>query len=232
VVNHPSEPDGFIVIFATGSYITIPDGSDNQIQSVYSLWDRLGPGLITRSDLVGQFYTNVDDATFGNVRLLSNNEVDYSAVGAKKGWFNDLNAVPAGGTVGVDNAEFPGERAIRNLQLKGGLIFVNSVIPRSDSSCVDIAGGFALSFCPENGGLACLDDEGIFDLDNDGEFDSNDEVNSRVVAGIRFEDAVPKDSSFIGDERITQLSDKSIDRTTTNTTGAPNTGRLSWKRLD
>ena len=232
VVNHPSEPDGFIVIFATGSYITIPDGSDNQIQSVYGLWDRLGPGLITRSDLVGQFYTNVDDATFGNVRLLSNNEVDYSAVGAKKGWFNDLNAVPAGGTVGVDNAEFPGERAIRNLQLKGGLIFVNSVIPRSDSSCVDIAGGFALSFCPENGGLACLDDEGIFDLDNDGEFDSNDEVNSRVVAGIRFEDAVPTDSSFIGDERITQLSDKSIDRTTTNTTGAPNTGRLSWKRLD
>jgi type IV pilus assembly protein PilY1 len=232
VVNHPSQTDGFIVIFATGSYITIPDGSDNKIQSIYGLWDRLGPGLITRSDLGDQFYTNVNDPTFGNVRLLSNNEVDYSAAGGKKGWFNDLNPVPEGGTPGVDNAEFPGERAIRNLQLKGGLIFVNSVIPRSDASCIDVAGGFALSFCPENGGLACLDDKGIFDLDNDGEFDSNDDVNNRVVAGIRFEDAVPTDSSFIGDERITQLSDKSIDRVKTNTTGGLNTGRLSWKQLD
>lgn len=232
VVRHPTEPDGFIVIFATGSYITIADGVDNKVQSIYGLWDRLGPAFIHKSDLVNQFYTNVNDATFGNVRLLSNRDVDYSAVAGRKGWYNDLDVVSEGGTVGLDNAEFPGEKAIRNIQLKGGLIFVNSVIPRSDTSCVDVAGGFALSFCPGSGGLSCLDNRGIFDLDNDGDFDVDDEVDGRVVAGIRFEDAVPTDSSFIGEERITQLSDKSMDRTRTNTGGGANTGRLSWKQLD
>ncbi|MDG1206491.1 MAG: hypothetical protein P8N51_14070, partial [Pseudomonadales bacterium] len=68
--------------------------------------------------------------------------------------------------------------------------------------------------------------------DNDGAFDEGDSVNGAVVAGIRFEDAVPTDSSFIEDKRITQLSDKSLDSTSTNTSGGLNTGRLSWKQLE
>jgi len=109
---------------------------------------------------------------------------------------------------------------------------VNSVIPRSDTSCVDIAGGFALSFCPGTGGTNCLGSRGIFDLDNDGAFDAGDNVDGQVVAGTRFEDAVPADSSFIEDKRITQLSDKSLDSTKTKASGVSNTGRLSWKELD
>ena len=96
--------------------------------------------------------------------MLSNNEVDYSTVGGKKGWFNHLDVVAVGETQGLADVEFPGERAIRNIQLRGGLGFVNSIIPRSDTSCVDVAGGFALSFCPGTGGTNCLGDRGIFDL--------------------------------------------------------------------
>lgn len=234
VTAHPTESDGFIVIFATGSFITIPDGRNKDIQSIYGLWDRLSPELLEVDDLVQQRFINLFDADFGNVRALTNNEVDYSptAEGGKKGWYNHLDAVELDGNQTLDDPEFPGEKAIRNIQLRGGLAFVNSVIPRSDTSCVDIAGGFALSFCPGTGGTNCLATRGIFDLDNDGAFDAGDEVDGQVVAGTRFEDAVPTDSSFIEDKRITQLSDKSIDSTKTNTSGGENTGRLSWKELD
>ncbi|MCB1644143.1 MAG: cadherin domain-containing protein [Pseudomonadales bacterium] len=230
VTTHPTQSDGYIVIFATGSYITIPDGSSSEIQSIYGLWDRLSPELLSIDDMVQQHYTNVNDANFGNVRVLSNNEVDYEAAG-KKGWYNHLDSVEAGAVYGVADPEFPGERAIRNIQLRGGIGFVNSVIPRSATSCVDVAGGFALSFCPGTGGTNCLDDRGVFDLNNDGGFDDGDKTNGQVVAGLRFEDAVPTDSSFIEDKRITQLSDKSLDYTATNTTSGTNTGRLSWKQL-
>jgi type IV pilus assembly protein PilY1 len=249
VVRHPTQEDGLIVIFASGSYVTIPDGVDNHVQSIYGLWDRLGIELISKSDLVEQNFTNVDDAEFGNIRILSDNEVDYSIEGGEKGWYNDLDPAPAGGDPD-DDPEFPGEKAIRNLQLKGGFVFVNSVIPRSDESCVDVAGGFALAFCPENGGVSCVPHSAIFDMNDDGTFDDGDLAHggdtnndgvinelddsfNDVVVGLRFEDAVPNDSSFIGNERITQMSDKSIDRTRTNTAhNSINTGRLSWKQAD
>lgn len=234
VTRHPTEPEGFIVLFGTGSYITVPDGSDKEIQSIYALWDRLSPELLDIDDLVQQSYVNevnVAGAEFGNVRSLTTNEVDYSISGGARGWYNHLDSVPAGGNQGLDPPEFPGEKAIRNIQLRGGLAFVNSIIPRSNTSCVDIAGGFALAFCPGTGSIDCLDDGGIFDLDNDGDFDADD-VNDKVVAGLRFEDAVPTDSSFIEDQRITQLSDKSLDIVTTNTSQGGGTGRLTWKQLD
>jgi type IV pilus assembly protein PilY1 len=157
--------------------------------------------------------------------------VDYSFTGGKKGWFNDLDSVAAGGTEGLDSPEFPGERAIRNIQYRGYKAFVNSVIPRSSSSCVDVAGGYALAFCPGTGGENCLGG-GVFDLNDDGDFGILDEVDDLVVAGIRFDDSVPTDSSFIGDTRVTQLSNQELQAVTTNTNLGSNLGRLSWKRLD
>ena len=52
VTLHPTRPDGFIVICATGSYITVPDGSSKGIQTIYGLWDRLSPELLLSEDLV------------------------------------------------------------------------------------------------------------------------------------------------------------------------------------
>ncbi len=231
VTRHPTEDDGFIVIFSTGSYITIPDGASKGIQSIYGLWDRMSPGLININELVQQRYTNVDDDTFGNVRRLSNNLVDYTSEGGKRGWFNHLDSVAAGDTQGTDDPEFPGERALRNIQIRGGRAFVNSIIPRSDTSCVDIAGGFALAFCPATGAVNCLVD-GVFDLNNDGYFDVADGASNSIIAGIRFEDAVPTDSTFIGSKRVTQLSDQSLDMMGTNTNFGKYVGRLSWKQLN
>lgn len=225
--------EGLIVIFSTGSYITIPDGRNKDIQSIYGLFERFSPALIDIDDMVQQRFVNVSDDTFGNVRVVTSNEVDPTPSGGAKGWYNHLDSVAAGGNQVSGDPEFPGEKAIRNIQLRGGLAFVNSIIPRSDTSCVDVAGGFALSFCPATGGGNCLGDGAIFDLDNDGNFDATDvDGTAAAIAGIRFEDAVPTDSSFIEDKRVTQLSDKSLDIIGTDTNNNQQTGPLSWKELD
>jgi type IV pilus assembly protein PilY1 len=231
VVEHPTEEDGFVIIMGTGSYVTSDDRTNTDIQSLYGIWDRLGPVLIEKTDLVKQEYTNLNDANFGVVRTLTSNEVDYSVSG-NLGWYNDLRAVAAGDSQAVDPPEFPGEKAIRNIQLRGGLTFVNSVVPRIATSCTSAAGGFALAFCPGTGGLNCLGDSGIFDLNNDGLFNDDDKSANQIVAATRFDDAVPTDSTFFGGNRVTQLSDQSLELRGTDTSGGSNTGRLSWKRMD
>ncbi len=227
---HPTEADGFIVIFGTGAYLRTGDSVDPAIQSVYGIWDRLGPGLTLKSELQVQSYTNIDDP-LGRVRTLSANDVDYSILGAQKGWYIDLDS-PAPLDLGGP-AEFPGEKAVRNIQLRGGLAFVNSIFPREIGSCVGRAGGATLSFCPDTGGSLCFGNRTIFDLDNDGSFDSGDDINgNQTAAGIILQDpSPPTDSTFIGDRRVTQYG-RELHIIGTNTSSGSNTGRLSWKQLE
>ena len=229
---HPTEEEGFIIIFGTGAYLRTGDSTDSEIQSIYGLWDRLGPGLIQKADLQVQSYTNATDA-LGRVRTLSDNAVDYSvsAIGAQKGWYNDLNSPPPGGLAG-SAAEFPGERAVRNVQLRGGLSFVNSIFPRALGSCVGRAGGAVLSFCPDTGGSLCFGNRTVFDLNNDGAFDAYDDVNGgQTAAGIILENpSPPTDSTFIDNKRVSQYG-RELHIIGTNTSFGKNTGRLSWKRL-
>ena len=232
VTPNPTQTDGYMVIFSTGSYVTEPDASDETVQSIYGIWDRLSPQLITADELVQQRFTNINSATYGGLRSLSSNPLDYSGDGSDKGWFINLDVVAAGNDQDVDPPEFPGERAVRNIQIRGGVAFVNSVIPRGIDSCVDVDGGFSLSFCPGTGGADCFAAGGVFDLTSDGHFNVADQVNGVMVAGMRFQDAVPSDSAFINNQRVTQLSDQSLDMTATNTQVGANIGRLSWRQVD
>jgi type IV pilus assembly protein PilY1 len=229
---HPSQDTGFIIIFGTGSYIREGDSTDASIQSIYGIWDELGPRLIDKSELVEQEYTTIIDE-LGRVRLLTDNEVDYGS-GGKKGWYIDLD-IPAAGQSPGSTPEFAGEKAIRNIQLRGGLGFVNSVFPRSEFSCVGLAGGATLSFCPDTGGSKCLYDRTVFDLNNDGFYNELDDVgpddNLTALGRILEDSAPPTDATFIGDKRVTQFG-KELDIVGTNTSFGDNTGRLSWKRLE
>ena len=231
---HPTEDAGFIIIFATGAYLRAGDSTDASINSIYGIWDRLSPELIDKgTDLVEQEYTNLIDE-LGRVRTLSSNDVDYTGSGGKKGWYIDLNPPVAGQAPGSP-AEFPGEKAIRNMQLRGGLAFVNSVFPRPANSCVGQAGGATLAFCPDTGGSKCTVNRPVFDLDNDGYFNEMDDVgpdDDLTALGRILEDpAPPTDATFIGDKRVTQFG-KDLDIVGTNTSSGDNTGRLSWKRLE
>ena len=150
---------------------------------------------------------------------------DESVAPSVLGWYNDLNAAAAGDIPGSS-----GERAIRNFQIRGGIGFVNSVLPTTSSACSASSGGFGLAFCPLTGGSSCLQD-GVFDLNNDGAFDSSDLINGAIVAGTVFEGSTPTDAAFVCQNRVTQLSDRSLSIVRTNTETSVNTGRLSWRRL-
>ena len=230
VVKHPTET-GYIVIATTGSWITNNDATDTNIQSIYGIWDDMSPSPevfknASVNQLVQQQFTNHVSTEHGfTVRSLSNNAVNYDGTGPAssqvKGWYIDLDA------------GYPGERAVRNLQIRGNIVFVNSIIPRSTTACSTGTGGFELAFDPFSGGPG---EKTIFDLNNDGSFDLYDNVGdidslTNIVTGLRFDNATPTDSAFIGSRRMTQAGDeiRSVD---TNTRGGITTGRTSWREID
>jgi type IV pilus assembly protein PilY1 len=225
---------GFIIIFATGSYIYEEDGTSQEIQSIYGIWERFQSGadsLITKGDLVEQEYTFLDaDQLF---RQLSSNTVDY-AIDADgnspdRGYYLDFDTEAFSGDGSIP---FAGEKAIRNIQAFAGAVFVNSVIPKEETSCTNEAGGAQNAFCPDTGGLECTGGAPIFDVNNDGVFDSDDLVSGTVPASLIITDGVPTDSTFIGRSRLTQLSDQSFQATLVNPATTDSTGRLSWKHLE
>ena len=230
VVKHPSGA-GYVVIATTGSWMTSDDAANYNIQSIYGVWDDMSVNpLVTMgsvtNQLVKQEFTNHTNLEHGfTVRTLTDNAVTWQNNGNNaskvKGWYIDLNA-------GYD-----GERAVRNLQLRGNLIFVNTVIPRNTSECSVGTGGFELAFDPFTGGPGT---KTIFDLNNDRTFDYRDNVGdldtvTNIVTGIRFDNATPTDSAFIGSHRMTQAGDeiRSID---TNTGTGATTGRTSWREIN
>ena len=277
VIRNPQQPEGFIVIVGTGSYVTTQDATNEEIQSIYGIWDRGESGgfagLVTlpRRFLVKQIYTNVVNTVAGlssSLRTLTGNCVEYGTAAAPtgascptnpvsglaayhRGWYIDLNppraALTVQGAANLDTsgdappaAQFPGERAIRNIQIFGGFGFVNSVIPREANTCVDAPGGFALIFNPATGGTGSLRgaNDLAFDLNNDGTFNADDRIGGptgAAISGSRF-DGVPGDSTFIrsgtGAVRVTQESTGNVDQRNVPNSGADRTGRLSWQELN
>ena len=233
-VPHPTD-SGLIVITATGSWMTTDDATSTDIQSIYGIWDDLSnTPLVTANQLVEQVFTNQINKEEGyTVRTLTNNTINWVNTGAAKdkvkGWYIDLDMPAAGTTAPV---EYPGERAVRNLQLRGGLLFVNTIIPRPTSACSAGAGGFELGFNPYNGGSGS---KVIFDLNSDNDFGKLDNVNdtegdANIVTGIRFDTDTPTDSAFIGNQRMTQEGDD-IRSFGTNTDGNIGEGRTSWREI-
>lgn len=238
VVPHPDD-DSYIVIAATGSWMTTTDASSTDIQSIYGIWDDLSNNPLvemssTTNMLVEQVFSNHVDLEHGfTVRTLTNNNIAWKNVGNAsnkvKGWYIDFDIEPADGSGGV---EYPGERAVRNLQLRGGILFVSTVIPKDTGACGVGVGGFELGFNPVTGGSGV---DIIFDIDNDGSFADGDNVadNSgaaNIVTGIRFDEGTPSDSAFIGSRRMTQVGDE-IRSFDTNTGTATSTGRTSWREI-
>ncbi len=238
VVKHPTSP-GYIVITATGSWMTSDDSTNTDIQSIYGIWDNNTGYEVTmpgaNNQLVEQVFTNHSVKEHGfTVRSLSNHDVNWKDNGSANnrvmGWYIDLDMPPAGSSSGV---EYPGERAVRNIQLRGDFLFVNTVIPKSSNPCNNGAGGFELAFDPITGGSG---DKVIFDINADGTFDLLDNIDDLtgapyIVAGMRFDSTTPTDAAFISHYRLTQQSDKSVRVIGTNTKNSNTAGRNSWREL-
>jgi type IV pilus assembly protein PilY1 len=252
---------GFIVVFATGSYLYNGDDSSREVQGMYGIWDKLGPAIDSTFDINGEYnalvkqeYTAINtvidtvtttdttdpitgvvsssSTTVSNnvsTRTLSENTVDY---GDKRGWYLNFDHASADGLT-PNTPQYPGEKAVRNLQTRGGIAFVNSIIPKENLSCGVRSGGAANSFCADTGTLTCVTAAGVFDINDDGVVNDFDlAAGSRaIIASTYFEDSVPTDSTFISGARVTQLGKDVLDVRLTKTSGGENTGRISWQRL-
>ena len=225
---------GFIIIFATGSYVYEDDGTSEEIQSIYGVWERFQTGaatLVTKDDLQEQQLIFTDASQL--FRTLTSNPVDYAiqvdGTSPQRGYYFDFDTQ---GFTDTTDIPFAGEKAIRNIEAFAGAVFVNSVIPKQATSCTNEAGGAQNAFCPDTGGLECTGGSPIFDVNNDGIFNSEDLAAGVVPASLIITDGVPTDSTFIGRSRLTQLSDQSFQATLVNPATTDSTGRLSWKQLE
>lgn len=232
VVKNPNET-GFIVLIGTGSYFTVDDATNTDIQSIYGLWDDFtNPSdnivPVSYNRLQEQTLTNSGTVSGTTVRTLSNNTFTFGTNGQRKqGWVIDLD-VTSGGVI-----EFPGEKAVRNFLLRGDFVFVNTVLPKDKISCKVGPGSFTLGFNPVTGGSGSVP---VFDINNDGVFDADDNVGgvdgaNNVVSGRRNDKTTLSDSSTIGDFLVSSGADKSIDKVRINIGDSSATGRHSWREI-
>ena len=232
VVKHPTQP-GFMVIFGTGSYIAKDDARDQNIQSVYGIWDRLDnvpatAAADTRAQrLVQQVVTNVVEDVGGVLvtrRVMTNNPVNYQAESATPGvygWYFDFDMPRATQTTSGNpnpdtsgNAppapQFPGEKAIRRLVYRDGTVITTTILPATgEASCFGARPGAIMLFDVLTGG-----DPGrpVVDFNNDGRIDGGDLVNvggEAFAAGLLFNqtdlDGTLVDVSTLGGEADTDF---------------------------
>lgn len=228
-VRHPTGT-GFIVIFTSGSYFTDSDAKNTDIQSIYGVWDDLSGNQVDAADLVEQTLSNQTTAGGLEVRTVSDNPVTWGTPGgsnAARGWFIDFDVPPEGG----GGVQFPGERAVRELTLQNGILFVNTIIPQ-ESNCDPAPGGFGLGLDPLTGSDGNVI---IFDINIDNIFDTNDNINvagdSKIIVGTRFK-STPTDSSFFNNYRIVQLIDGDIDTIGINPGNNEFIGRQAWREVE
>ena len=229
VVSHPTE-SGVIIIAGTGSWMTNDDSTDTSIHSLYGIWDDFsGSPLVTQNQLVEQEFTNLSSQIQGfTVRTISNNEVAWKNTGASstkvKGWYIDFDVEEAGGS----SVQYPGERATQ-LSYIGGILFLNTILPKDSTSCDGSPGGFQLAIDPATGGAFS---DIVFDLNNDHYYDENDQVSEDTNPAAIFYDKPLGPSTFISDRVLTSLSDGTIVSTGVNVNSGTATGRLSWREID
>ncbi|MFK7795142.1 MAG: pilus assembly protein [Gammaproteobacteria bacterium] len=225
--------DGVIVIVATGSYFATSDAIDTNIQSIYGVEDstaendavgtRVQINNLTKQELENNLFVDEALGISLDVRTVSANLPEVG----DQGWFIDFDVENINGS----GIEFPGEKAVRELQLRNDILFVNTLIPQ-ELSCNPAPGGFSLALDPQDGTAG---DQVIFDINADNVFDDQDNISTLGAAGIivgtRF-DSTPSDSTFFGDYRITQLSNTDIVSFQTNPEQSDLVGRQAWREVE
>ena len=228
---------GVIVVFSTGSYFTESDAIDESIQSIYGVFDvtalagssetAIGTEVdindLNEQTLVNNLFEDIDAGISLEVRTINTSIPDVN----DQGWVINFDVIERGGA----DIEFPGEKAVRELQLRNDILFVNTVIPQ-ELNCNPAPGGFSLAIDPQDGSAG---DQVIFDINVDNVFDEQDNIsvlgNAGIIVGTRF-DSTPTDATFFGDYRITQLSNTDIVSFKTNPANLELVGRQAWREVE
>ena len=233
-----SNAPNLLVLFGTGQYHTVDDYQPTaKINTIYAIWDN-GTGKLTddrsnssasSSTLVQQFIYEEDSSSNPlvardpvsleefPVRINSSNTVDYSS---KYGWFIDLNA--------ADSANnFAEERLVVDLTIRKDVVFFNTAIPNSQV-CGAGGEGWLMGFNFVDGGEPASP---VFDSNRNGAIDDSDNATvGNVVTGVKI-GSIPTSSTYVGDYKYTQGSDKNIDKIKVDPGKGLREGRLSWREL-
>ncbi|WP_232306839.1 pilus assembly protein [Aeromonas encheleia] len=233
-LRHPN--GGVMVLFGTGSYITNDDKSlpsTPRIDAVYGIWDANGQSsTITASQLQSQAITS-ELAANGttrkfNVRVVSNNVVDYSA---RKGW--SLRLISPGFSKGV------GERQVAEMLYRHKRLIFNTLIPSSDAC--DFGGrSWLMEIEPFSGARLSYS---VFDVNGDSAINDDDYVevpdgnggSTKVPGSGKQFDELTTTPSVVEDGEVERkyMSGSSGNVSVTLEEGAGDQGgRQSWIQLE
>ncbi|UNP88034.1 pilus assembly protein [Aeromonas encheleia] len=233
-LRHPN--GGVMVLFGTGSYITNDDKSlpsTPRIDAVYGIWDVNGQSsTITASQLQSQAITS-ELAANGttrkfNVRVVSNNAVDYSA---RKGW--SLRLISPGLGKGL------GERQVAEMLYRHKRLIFNTLIPSSDAC--DFGGrSWLMEIEPFSGARLSYS---VFDVNGDSAINDDDYVevpdgnggSTKVPGSGKQFDELTTTPSVVEDGEVERkyMSGSSGNVSVTLEEGAGDQGgRQSWIQLE
>lgn len=233
-LRHPN--GGVMVLFGTGSYITNDDKSlpsTPRIDAVYGIWDANGQSsTITAGQLQSQAITS-ELAANGttrkfNVRVVSNNAVDYSA---RKGW--SLRLISPGFSKGV------GERQVAEMLYRHKRLIFNTLIPSSDAC--DFGGrSWLMEIEPFSGARLSYS---VFDVNGDSAINDDDYVevpdgnggSTKVPGSGKQFDELTTTPSVVEDGEVERkyMSGSSGNVSVTLEEGAGDQGgRQSWIQLE
>ena len=218
----PSNAPNVLVLFGTGQYVADGDPSTTEQQSFYGVWDQ-GDSALGRTDLQEQTFRSGFPS---DVRVLTDNSVAYTDSGGSQqfGWYIDLPT--------------SGERVVVRPQVRGDIIFFNTMIPSTDI-CSYGGTGWLMAAKTVNGGNPSTSSP-VFDYDDDNAVTGDDVVtddsgNDAAAAGREFTQGLPAQSAFLSNYQYTPGSQTDegdeIDKQTVQELENAQTGRLSWIEL-
>lgn len=247
---HPYGRDyGLIIYFGTGKYL---ENSDNQLDigvrnSFYGIWDPGETKDLSRDDLVKQSVINEQLAQGKQVRVVTNDPVNFqkrsnpglpgnsSGSGEVYGWVLDL-------------PDDTGERIVTGAQLRGGAVNFSTTIPSAES-CTAGGGAYYMAVDSATGGRTGYP---TFDLNDDNRFltsgenrdtvtikQGKDDVEVEVaVSGLAINQGIgaPGGALLLTDNKtkttrgIIRQDDGTVTQVNMNPGLQPD-GRISWREI-
>lgn len=218
IVRHPTvgntvnNKPNTLVLFGSGQFLTSDDKLTTKTQAFYGVWDTdLHNGNLQRNTLQRQAYV----VKTSSIRVVTDRTVDYTASGNNRefGWYITLPT--------------SGERMITTPIIRENIVFFSTFFPDISTPCAFGGSGFLMGLKVENGGEP---DHVVFDVNNDSQLDDTDNVNNRIVSGIRFDHGVPMQPSLRGEYLFTPGSDGILGKVKVFLNDKL-LGRVSWQEL-
>lgn len=186
-----------LVVFGTGSFFQANDGLDNQVQSLYGIYDGGNASRVDRGDLLSQEIT-VQNTTAFNVNV--DGSVETQSLDIRSVSDNQLGNRDAGWVLDLDTSG--GERVISPAAFPSGFpvtrVRFSTLIPDTNA-CGGGQDGYIMDIDLRTGGQT---PNAVFDLNRDSRFDVGDSAGSNIVNGIK---------NVVNGERISVIRDQGVD---------------------